>query len=84
MKKQLCTNKICFSSLDVSEIFVSGVFSMYNVNYYIMHHLNFFLPCSIRNLVLASLSRLFITKIDVFSLLQVLIPTMVFFHENNY
>ena len=80
MKKQLCT-KICFSLLDVSEIFVSGVSSMYNV---IMHHLNFFLPCSIRNLVLASLSRLFITKIDVFSLLQVLIPTKVFFHENNY
>ena len=62
--KQLCTN-ICFSSLDVSETFVSGVSSMYNV---IMHCLNSFLSCSIRNLTLASLSRLFKIKIDVFSL----------------
>ena len=54
---------------------------MYNVT---RHCLNFFLSCSIRNLVLASLSNLFITKIDVFSLLQVLIPTVVFLHENNH
>ena len=46
----------CFSSLDVSEIFVSGVSSMYNV---IMQYLNSFLSCSIRNLTLASLSLLF-------------------------
>ena len=49
---------------------------MYNV---IMHYLNFFLSCSIRNLTLASL---FTIKIDVFSLLQVL--SGLFFHKNNY
>ena len=38
---------------------------MYNV---IMQYLNFFLSCSVRNLILASLSRLFTIKIDVFSL----------------
>ena len=38
---------------------------MYNV---IMHYLNFFLSCSIRNLTLVSLSRLFTLSIDVFSL----------------
>ena len=48
--KQLCT-KICFSLLDVSEMFVSGVSSMYNV---IMQYLNSFLPYSIRNLTLTS------------------------------
>ena len=48
---------------------------MYNV---VMPYLNFFLSCSIRNLTLASLSRLFTTKIDVFSFLQVLIPTVAF------
>ena len=47
---------ICFSSLDVSEMFVSGVSSIYNV---IMDCLS----CSIRNLTLASLSRLFTIKI---------------------
>ena len=31
----------------------------------IMHYLNSFLLCSIRNLALASLSRLFTIKIDV-------------------
>ena len=56
---------ICFSSLDVSEMFVSRVSSVYNVT---MHYLNSFLSCSIRNLTLASLSRLFTIKIDVFSL----------------
>ena len=60
---------------------VSGVSSMY---IYIMHYFNFFLSCSIRNLTLASLSRLYTIKIDVFCLLQVLIPTVVFFHESNY
>ena len=55
---------------------------MYNV---IMHYLNSFLSCSIRNLTLASLSRLFTIKINVFFFfLQVLIPTVVFFHESNY
>ena len=44
----------------------------------------FLLLCSIRNLTLASLSLLFIIKIDVFPFLQVLIPTVVFFHESNY
>ena len=38
---------------------------MYNV---IMHYLNSFLSYSIRNLTLASLSRLFTIKIDAFSL----------------
>ena len=57
--------------------------SFFNVQL-IMHYLNFFLSCSIRNLTLASLSRLFTIKIDGFALLQVLIPTVVFFHESNY
>ena len=61
-ENKLCT-KICFSSLNVSEMFVSGVSSMY---IYIMQYLNFFLSCSIRNMPLASLSRLFTIKIDVF------------------
>ena len=30
------------------------------------------------------LSRLFTTEIEVFSLLQDLIPTVIFFHESNY
>ena len=34
----------------------------------IMHYLNFFLSCSIRSLTLASLSRLFTIKINVFAL----------------
>ena len=52
---------------------------MYNV---IMHYLNSFLSCSIRNLTLAFL---FTIKIyGFFSVLQVLIPTVVFFHESNY
>ena len=33
----------------------------------IMHYLNSFLSCSIRNLTLASLSHLFTIKIDVFA-----------------
>ena len=41
------------SLLDVSEMFVLGVSSMYEV---IMHYLNSFLSCSIRNLNSASLS----------------------------
>ena len=39
----------------------TGVSSKY---IYIMHHLNFLLPCSIKNLTLASLSRLFTIKSD--------------------
>ena len=60
-QKQLCT-KSCLSSLDVSEMFASGVSSMY---IYIMHYFNFFLSCSIKNLILTSLSRLFTIKIYV-------------------
>ena len=45
---------------------------MYNV---IIHCLYLFLSCPIRNLTLSSL---FTIKMDVFSVLQVLIPTMVF------
>ena len=41
--------------------------SFFNVQL-IMHYLNSFLSCSIRNLTLASLSRLFTIKIDVFAL----------------
>ena len=44
----------------------------------IVQYLNSFLSCSIRNLTLASLSRLFTKTIDVFAHLQVLIPTVVF------
>ena len=51
--KQLST-KICFSSLNGSEISISGVSSMYNV---VMHYLNSFLSCSIRYLTLAFFSR---------------------------
>ena len=54
---------------------------MYNV---LMQYLNSFLSCSIRKLTLASLSRLFTIKIDVFPFLQVLIHTVVFFRESNY
>ena len=38
--------------------------SFFNVQL-IMHYLNSFLSCSISNLILASLSRLFTIKIDV-------------------
>ena len=48
-------------SLDVSEIFVLEVPSMYDV---IMQNLSSFLSCSIRNLTLASLSLLFTIKIN--------------------
>ena len=44
-------------------MFVLGVSSVYNIS---MHVLNSILSCSIRNLTLASLSRLFTIKIDVF------------------
>ena len=43
-------------------MFISGVSSMYNVT---MRYLNSSLSCSIRNLTLAPLSRLFTIKIDV-------------------
>ena len=64
ISKQLCTT-MCFSSLNVSEMCISGVSSMYNV---VMHCLNSFLSCSIwnSNLNLAFLSRLFTIKINVF------------------
>ena len=51
---------------------------MHNV---IMQYLNSVLSCSMRNLALASLSRLFTI---FFPFLQILIPTVVFFHESNY
>ena len=41
--------------------------SFFNVQL-VMHYLNSFLSCSIRNLTLDSLSRLFTIKIDVFAL----------------
>ena len=63
IQKQLCT-KNCLSSLDVSKMFVSEVSSMY---IYIMRYLNFFLSCSIENLTLASVSRLFTIKSHVIS-----------------
>ena len=44
--KQLCT-KNCQDSLDVSEMFVSGVSSLCIC---IMHYLNFCLSCSIKHL----------------------------------
>ena len=64
----------CYRSTTL--LFGLGQTIMYNV---IMHYL--FLPCSIRNLALASL---FTIKIEFFCLSQVLIPTVVFFHESNY
>ena len=54
-----------FQFIGCIRMFVSGVSSMYNV---IMHYLNSFLSCSIRTLTLASMSRLFSIKIDVFAL----------------
>ena len=48
---------------------------MYNV---IIRCLYLFLSCPIRNLTLSSLSHVFTIKMDVFSVLQVLIPTVVF------
>ena len=57
--------------------------SFFNVQL-IIHCLNSFLSCSITNLTLASLSRLFTIKIDVLPFLQVLIPTVVFSYESNY
>ena len=45
---------------------------------YIVHYLKFFLSCSIKNLTLASFSRLFTIKSDQFLFLQVLISTVVF------
>ena len=54
---------------------------MYNV---MVHYLDSFLSCSIRNLILASLSHLITIKIDVFPFFTCFIPTVVFFHESNY
>ena len=50
----------------------------------IMHCLNSFLLCSIRNLTLTSLSRLFTINLMFFPFLQVLTRTVVFFYESNY
>ena len=50
----------------------------------IMHYLNSFLECSIRNLALASLSRLFTIKIDVFALFTSFDSHSGLFHESNY
>ena len=55
-------DKNCLNSLDVSEMFLSRVSSMY---IFIMHYLHFFLSCSIKNLTLAPLSCLFTIKGDV-------------------
>ena len=68
---------ICFSLLDVSEMFVSGVSSMRNV---IMQYLYSFLSCSIKNLTLASLSLLFEIKLMFFPFNS----HSGLFHESNY
>ena len=47
----------------------------------IMHYLNSFLSCSI---TLASLSRLFTIKIDVFALFTGFNSHSGLFHESNY
>ena len=54
---------------------------MYNV---IMQYLNSFLSCSIRNLTLASLSRLFTIKIDVLFSFTSFNFHSGLFHERNY
>ena len=46
------------------------------MNDVIMHYLNSFLSCSIRNLTVASF--------DVFPFSEGLIPTVVFLHESSY
>ena len=57
-------------------MFALRVSLMYNV---IIHCLYLFLSCPIRNLTLSSLSCLFKIKIaGFFSILRVLIPTVVF------
>ena len=61
--KQLCT-KIRFSSLDVSEELYRE-FLQCTINNALFE---FLLSCSIRTLTLASLSRLFTIKTDVFAL----------------
>ena len=53
---------INLSSLDLSEVFLSGVSSMY---FYFIHYLNFFLSYLIKKLTLASLSRLSTIRSDV-------------------
>ena len=70
------------SSVDVSEKFVSGGFFnvyLYNAPFEVS------VSCSIKNLALASVSRLFAIKSDViFPFLQVLISAILFFREINY
>ena len=62
-------------------MFVLEVSSMYNV---IIHYLNFFLSCLIRNLTLSSLSRLFTIKINVFSRFTSFNSHSGILHESNY
>ena len=50
--------------MNVQNVLIGSFFNLH----LIMHYLNSFLSCSIRNLTLASLSRLFTIKIDVFAL----------------
>ena len=45
IKKQFICTKNCLSSLDVSEMYILGVSSMY---IHITHSLNFLLSCSIK------------------------------------
>ena len=72
----------CLSSLDVSEVFASGVSSMYIC---IMHYLNFFRSCSIKNLILASLSSLFTIKSDDnFPFYKFLFPQWSLVNQSNY
>ena len=52
----------CLSSLDLSEIFLLQISSIY---IYIMQYLNFFFSCSTKNLTLAPVSHLFTIKSDV-------------------
>ena len=50
----------------------------------IMHYLNSFLSCSIRNLILSSSSRLFTIKIDAFFRFTSFNSHSGLFHESNY
>ena len=53
---------------------------------YIMHYLNFFLSCSIKNLTLDSLSRLFTIKSDVlnFPVYKFLFPQSSLVNQSNH
>ena len=60
-----------------------GIGNLFNVQL-IMHYLNSFLSCSIRNLTLASLSRLFTIKIYVLPFFTYYNSHSGLFHESNY